>query len=291
MLRIEVSEEGQPALPAIDADDAIVVIGSGATARVRLPAAAAREQHVIVEGGAWRALGDVRVAGAAASGGELGAGVELELAGFRVRIGEAPAGVVPSAPQRTESLARELVRGLLGGGAAPKLIVERGPAVGESRALAPPESVLVIGRGEEAGWPILDEDVSRLHAEIRRGWDGARIVDLGSKNRTKVDGAIVGTAGAALRDGATIELGKVVLRFRDPAEVHLRGEPLPAAAAAPARAASAKPPAGAQTHAVPQPTAPARSTAGARASVVPFYAAVTICALALAALAWLFALA
>jgi len=37
VLRFEVSEVGQEALPAVDIGDAAVVIGSAASARIRLP--------------------------------------------------------------------------------------------------------------------------------------------------------------------------------------------------------------------------------------------------------------
>jgi hypothetical protein len=191
-------------------------------------------------------------------------GVELEIGGQRVRVVPVAGGAVAPTPQRTDSLARELVRGMLGANAAPTLEVERGPVVGAKRALAPPDSVLVIGRGDDATWVILDEDLSKAHAEVRRGWDGTRIVDLGSKNGTKVDGVAVGEGGAELRDGATIELGKVTIRFRDPAESHLRGEP-------------AKP----RSNVSP----PVARSEPARNAVV-FYAALAIMALALAGLAW-----
>lgn len=232
MLRFSVGEEGQPPLPAVDLDEPRVVIGSGVGARIRLPAAVASERHVEVTPEGWRALAEVVVDGARRAVGEggegvpgsIGDGVVFELGAYRVRVEPSPAGAVVSTPQRTESLARELVRSLLGAGAAPSLEIERGPAGGVIRALAPPESVLVIGRGDEAGWVILDEDLSRAHVEIRRGWDGVQLQDLGSKNGTRVDGARVGAAGIELHDGARIELGNVVLRFRDPAERHLRGE-------------------------------------------------------------------
>ena len=104
--------------------------------------------------------------------------------------------------------------------------VETGPVVGARRALAPPPSTLVIGRGDEATWVVLDEDLSRTHAEVRRGWDGVAIRDLDSKNGTTVDGTPV-TAWTPLHHGARLALGKVVLRFDDPAEAHLRGGPVP----------------------------------------------------------------
>jgi predicted component of type VI protein secretion system len=136
-------------------------------------------------------------------------------------------------------------------------VVGRGPHAGAERTLAPPESMLVIGRGDEAGGVIVDADLSKRHAEIRRGWDGIRIVDLGSKNGTRVDGERV--RDAVLHDGALVELGPLALRFRDPAERHLGG------------------------------AAPARTPAPLRRSPVVFYAALAIMMLALAGMAWVLA--
>jgi hypothetical protein len=220
---------------------------------------------VRVEGTRWRAIAPVTVEGAAREVGEIGDGVTLAIGAYRVKLAPSPAGAVAATPQRTESLARELVRSMLGTGGAPTLELERGPAVGARRMLAPPESVLVIGRGDEAGWIIDDGDLSRAHCEVRRGWDGVRIVDLGSKNGTNVDGRAVGGEGASLHDGASIELGKVVLRFRDPAERHLRGE--------------ARVPRAAEIVEGPQP----------RASALPFYAAIAIILIAFAGLVWIVA--
>jgi hypothetical protein len=276
VLRVEVSEEGQGALPAIDVDDAVVVIGSGTAARIRLPAGAVEREHVRIEAGRWRAAAAVEVGGVAKTSGDIGDGVTLALGGYRVRIAPAPADAVAAPVQRTESLARELMRNLLGGAAQPSLEIERGPAPGSKRELAPPQSKLVIGRGDEAHWLIDDKDLSRAHAEIRRDWDGTRIADLDSKNGTKVDGDKVTRDGMALRDGCIVELGPVVLRFRDPAEKYLQGDapafrPLAAQAkrVAPATAASPAP--------TPQP----------RPSKLPFYAALAIMLAALAMLVWI----
>lgn len=259
MLRATVREEGQQALPSVDVDDPVVVVGSGPSARIRLPArgAAILPDHVLVEGGSWRSRGEVKVAGAPCSQGEIGAGVELELGDYRVHLAPAPSGAPAATPQRTESLARELMRSLLGDAGAPALELVRGPGAPSRRPLPPPESKVIIGRGDEATWILLDEDLSRTHAEIRRGWDGTRIVDLGSKNGTKVDGTRV--TDAPLHDGAEIELGNVTFRFHDPADRQLR-PPAPAA---------------------PPPASP-RST-------LPFYVALAIALLALAALAWILA--
>jgi predicted component of type VI protein secretion system len=235
VLRCEVSEVGQPALPAIDVAGG-VVIGSGANAQIRLPAKAAQSAVVRIQDGTWTALADVSVDGATKREGDTGAiadGTTFESGGYTVRVGPAPDGVPPSPPQRTESLARELVRGMLGG-ASPMLIVERGPSSGAKRNVPPPDVTMVIGRGDEATWTIVDEDLSRTHAELRRGWDGTVLRDLGSKNGTRVDGVRV-RESIVLHDGALIELGNIALRYEDPAERHLRA---PSVVTSPPRAAN-----------------------------------------------------
>lgn len=242
MLRFEISERDHGALPALDVADDVIVIGSAASARVRLPAEAARPDHVRIDGQTWTLLAEAKLDGmvrAAGDCGPLGRGITVELGPYRVRVTAAPAGATAAPLQRTESLARELVRSLLGSDAAPRLEIERGPKAGSQRALPPPEAGLVIGRGDEAAWVILDEDLSRSHAEIRRGWDGVTVVDLGSKNGTRVDGAPVGRDPVPLQDGARLTLGAIVVRFHDPAERHLRGEPPLSRSEAPAGAAAA----------------------------------------------------
>ncbi|CAN5779948.1 hypothetical protein BH11MYX2_BH11MYX2_14640 [soil metagenome] len=267
MLRLEVTEVGQGALPAVDLGGR-VVIGSGASAQLRLPATAASETHVVIEHGAWTASDAVNVDGVAKAGGAIGDGVTFAFGPYRVRVTPAPPGSVPSPLQRTESLARELVRGLLGADSAPVVSIERGPGVGAKRTLPPPESVVVIGRGDEATWPIADVDLSRTHVEVRRGWDGTTIADLGSKNGTRVDGQKIVKA-VLLRDGALVEIGNVALRYRDPAERHLG---LPASASG-------------SMH----PAEPQIEPAAARKSSSTMIIAIVVGVLALAALAWLLA--
>jgi hypothetical protein len=305
MLRFEVSVIGRAALPAIDersesggrgpagsaggegahprridTADSVVVIGSGPAARVRLPPEAARDAHVRIVGQSWTLLAECKIGGMVRAAGDSGSvrhGMVVELGNYRVRVSAAPAGAPATPPQRTESLARELVRSLLGDGAAPSLEIERGPDAGTRRALELPESTLVIGRGDEASWVILDEDLSRTHAEIRRGWDGVAVADLGSKNGTRVDGQKVGARPVALRDGALLSLGNVALRFRDPAERHLRGEPAPEPTAGPSTAPARSKPRVGKPGAAHAPT------------MWPFIAFTTITVLALVALLWVLA--
>ncbi len=162
----------------------------------------------------------------AAHAGKAGAfdrDVVLEIGGQRVRVGPADASAPVDPPQQTESLARELVRGLLGGEAAPTIELVRGPGAPSQRDLpAPGAAPIVIGRGDEATWVILDEDLSREHAELSRDWTGVIVRDLGSKNGTRVNGEVI-TEPTRLVDGAVIELGTIALEFHDPAERHLYG--------------------------------------------------------------------
>jgi len=219
MLRIEVSEEGRAGLPAIDLADETFVIGSSPSARIRLPAAAAKPEHVTIDRGTWRS---------AEGSGALGEGHVFAIGSYRVRIAPAPPDAQPTPPQRTESLARELVRDLLGATGAPTLTVERGPHTGAKRALPPPEATFVIGRGDDAQWIFDDADLSKRHVEIRRTWDGVRVVDLDSKNGTRLDGAALGEA--TLADGMLLELGGLALRYRDPAERHIAAPATPVTA-------------------------------------------------------------
>lgn len=232
MWRIEVTEIGRTPLPPIDLDSDEVVIGSGEGCQLRLPARSVRARHLLLSRKVarplrmgWRAEAEVEIDGVRRQAGERGESEEAMVAvlgGYRLQITEAAPASIPTSPQRTESLVREMIRTIMGG-AAPRLLVEEGPEVNSSRTLAPPNSRLTVGRGDEADWVILDEDLSRVHAAIKRTWDGVSIVDLGSKNGTRVDGEPVppGEEGRVLRDGARIALGDVVMRYRDDAETYL----------------------------------------------------------------------
>lgn len=72
------------------------------------------------------------------------------------------------------------------------------------------ETVL-IGRATEAAVRLSDTSVSRRHAEIRPQGDGWVVVDLGSTNGTRVNGAVV--TERRLQDGDAITVGDAALRF------------------------------------------------------------------------------
>lgn len=232
MWRVEVTEIGRTPLPPIDIEADELVIGSSEGCQLRLPARAVHPQHLRLRRLAehplrlaWSAGHQVELDGTTHQAGAHGEASEAMLAvigTYRLQITEARGASVPTSPQRTESLVREMIRNIMGG-AAPRLVVEVGPAIGSSRTLAPPDSRMTVGRGDEADWVILDEDLSRVHAALVRTWDGVRVVDLGSKNGTLVDGVAVpsGEHGLELKNGVRITFGDVVVRYLDEAETYL----------------------------------------------------------------------
>ena len=70
---------------------------------------------------------------------------------------------------------------------------------------------VTIGRQAECDVVLEDTNVSRRHAEVRRDGEEYLLIDLGSTNGSKVNGARV--KRHALSEGDDITLGKTVLRF------------------------------------------------------------------------------
>jgi hypothetical protein len=222
-------------------------IGSGTGVEVRIPDDAIAPVACTLEHGpgGWilRVFGDgVAVDGRPRARGERvpcapGAVVRLAAAPpITITLRAAPSDAQPSS-ERTASLARDLVRELLAGPGGPELVIESGPGAGGRQRLPPPGERVVVGRGDTAGWVLLDADLSRDHVAFERGWDGVRVLDLGSKNGTRVGGVPAPTdaPGRLLVDGELIELGATALRFSDPAEQYLRELDQRLAAAGPRR--------------------------------------------------------
>ncbi len=81
----------------------------------------------------------------------------------------------------------------------------------EGRRIPVADRPIVIGRLSSCDIPLGDPQVSRRHAEVRRHGDGFVVVDLGSTNGTKVNGA--GVRERELSDGDEIMVGATRLRF------------------------------------------------------------------------------
>lgn len=210
-----------------------VLLGSGRAADVQVPEDGVAPLHLRLINEERRIIVTALAPGVFLDGAELEIGIGRELADKAIDIGSLRLVVTPprasdERPQRTESMARELMRKLLGATegeshAQPEFVVEAGPANGQRRAFSRVEERMIIGRGESASWILLDPDLSRNHAAIERHKDAFRIFDMRSKNGTKVNGRPVGIGapGVVLEDGAIITLGDTRIRFIDPAAAML----------------------------------------------------------------------
>ena len=81
-----------------------------------------------------------------------------------------------------------------------------------TRTALPTSGSITLGRAAECEVRLTDTSVSRRHAEVRANGDGTwTVIDLGSTNGTKVNGATVNER--KLKDGDTISTGDTHLRF------------------------------------------------------------------------------
>ncbi len=110
----------------------------------------------------------------------------------------------PQLSAGTFELAAE-VRATPGGRPVGSLVVPGGGRV------ALEEQAVSIGRLDTCGVVLNDPTVSRTHAEVRRQGDGFEVVDLGSRNGTRVNG--YGITRQRLADGDDLLIGAVPLRF------------------------------------------------------------------------------
>jgi hypothetical protein len=224
-LKISVNLDGD--LRTVDLGTTIL-LGSGRASDMRLSDPGVAPLHLRVSQEGDRIIAVALAPGVKVDGRELEVGESIDMTERELEIGGVR--VVPATrteeerPQRTESLARELMKKLLGTDAdSPRtpqgeFVVEGGPANGQRRAFSRIEARMIIGRGESATWILLDPDLSRNHAAVERHAEGFRIYDMRSKNGTKVNGRPVGIGapGVPLKDGAIITLGDTRIRFVDP---------------------------------------------------------------------------
>lgn len=74
------------------------------------------------------------------------------------------------------------------------------------------ESGVVIGRGRDARAVLADEEVGRSHAVLRLASGRLEIKDLGSRNRTYVNGKVVESSGVAMVNyGDRLKFGPIEL--------------------------------------------------------------------------------
>lgn len=79
-----------------------------------------------------------------------------------------------------------------------------------------------LGRGLENDLVLTHSTVSRRHARIEKNSTGYRLVDLGSRNGTQVNGHPI--SESPLRDGDEVGLGKLTIRFTEAVDEGVRME-------------------------------------------------------------------
>jgi hypothetical protein len=87
----------------------------------------------------------------------------------------------------------------------PRLVLPRGP-----------RTVFTIGRSPDCDLPLGDMTVSWHHAELRRSGQAWVLVDLGSRNGTRVNGWRA-DSGLTVRAGDWVSFGAAAFRLADPA--------------------------------------------------------------------------
>jgi len=236
-LRLLVSAQGDPERRVFrydfDADRAQILLGRRGGVDVLLPHASVSLVHARIErrGGGYALVDDRSTNGTWLNGARLEPGQPRALRqGDKIAIGEFALEVASAegddapAGESSISIARRMVAevlGVLGPGAAhPTLTVA---ASGPPRALAIAEvgRRYLIGRDAACDLVLDDPSVAPEHVRVRRDYRGVTACDLGSGFGLYVnDRFAAGERG--LRDGDLLAVGKVQLRYADPAEVYLR---------------------------------------------------------------------
>jgi len=119
-------------------------------------------------------------------------------------------------------------------------------------------SVVRLGSAADCDIPLDDSLASRYHAEIHVAGQGLRVKDLGSTNKTMVNGSPI--SEVSLNDGDQIQIGNTRL------QVVLGASPQPVAAQAAAAPPAAAPPAAAPPE---QPSRPVTPPAPAEEAPAP----------------------
>ena len=96
-----------------------------------------------------------------------------------------------------------------GGESANRLVVIQGPDLGEQIMFG--EQPCVLGRSGQADFQLSSPGISRRHCRIEMRDGACWIEDLGSTNKTRVNGEVV--ESTELSDGDQVLLGQTVLKF------------------------------------------------------------------------------
>ncbi len=228
-----VSASGLPTIETVyELDQDRILVGRGGGVDVRLPHPSVSVRHATIEqrGGRYTIVDHQSTNGTHVAGArvvperpkQLRDGDVIDVGAFRIAWKEGVPVTRSLSAERTSSLARRLLRGVLDDAAppAPRLVVVGGKSDGDVLVLPAPPARVVIGRGDTADLVVDDPGASREHVEILVDLDGALARDLGSKNGLVIGGRA--HADKRLADGDEIVVGASLVVYEDPAESALR---------------------------------------------------------------------
>lgn len=215
--------------------DETIGIGRDGTSLVQLPEASVSLRHarlspsaggyVLIDENSTNGtfLNAVRVLPGTAKPVADGDRIQVGRALLRVRF-RAPSSS-PQVGLSTQDIALALVQGALinsGSAIIPRLSVVGGPDRGRELILRE-ERGYVLGRDDDVDLKLRDEDVSRRHTTVVRRGSRLWVIDLGSKNGTRLDSRpLRANVAEAWPDTALLELGKTQLTIEDPVSSALR---------------------------------------------------------------------
>lgn len=215
--------------------DEHISIGRDPKSRVQLPDASVSLRHALIRpsSSGYVIIDESSTNGTYLNAARLVPGAAKVLAdGDRIQIGRAWLGVrfrtpstAPTAAFSTQDIALAMVQGTLiqaGSAVAPRLSVIRGPDRGLELILREERSY-VLGRDDDADLCLTDEDASRRHTRVVRRGSRLWVIDLGSKNGTRLDGRrLRPNVAEAWTDMVVLELGRNQLGIDDPVSSALR---------------------------------------------------------------------
>jgi pSer/pThr/pTyr-binding forkhead associated (FHA) protein len=215
--------------------DEHILIGRDAKNHVQLPEASVSLLHarLVPSSGGYVLVDENSTNGTFLNAVRVLPGTAKPLAdGDRVQVGRAllrvrfrNAATAPPAAFSTQDIALALVQGALiqsGSAIIPRLSVVLGPDRGRELVLHE-ERGYVLGRDDDVDLKLQDEDVSRRHTSIVRRGSRLWVIDLGSKNGTRLDSRpLRPNVAEAWPDTALLELGKTQVMIEDPVSSALR---------------------------------------------------------------------
>jgi pSer/pThr/pTyr-binding forkhead associated (FHA) protein len=216
--------------PRITLDAPRVVIGRGEGCEVRLPDPSVSHRHasirqrgteyIVLDEGSTNGtfVGPVRLSPQAPRVLRSGDLVRVGRVWLEIVIEQVPP--TPNATLATCEMALALVAEALaaeGAPAAPRVQITEGPGAGSELSLAATGHTYVIGRLKSADLSIDDPDLSRRHVELVRRGEKLVIIDLGSKNGSKLgDKQLDSGAEIPWPKGEALQIGTTKLIYDDP---------------------------------------------------------------------------